>query len=35
MKLKEHIALLLGQDYDETELCARLWALLTLWDYEG
>lgn len=35
MNLKENIALLLRQDYDDTELCARLWALLTLWNYEG
>ncbi len=35
MNLKEHLERLLRQDYDETELCARLWALLTLWDYEG
>lgn len=31
MSLKEHIERLLRQDYDETELYARLQALLTLW----
>lgn len=33
MSLQEHIERLLAQDYDETELYARLRALLTLWDY--